>query len=78
MKNIYILPPFIKLEQFLKFAGVVETGGQAKVIISDGLVSLNGEVCLMRGKKIYDGDIIDVHGIDLFKCKIDENKQNLY
>ena len=49
---IEVIPPFIKLEQFLKFSSAAETGGMAKRIISEGLVKVNGEVCTMRGKKL--------------------------
>ena len=47
---------FIKLEAALKFANAVESGGMAKAVIQDGLVSVNGEICTMRGKKLYPGD----------------------
>ncbi len=49
---------FIKLGQLLKAASLVSTGIEAKVLILDGQVSVNGEVCLMRGKKVADGDIV--------------------
>ena len=64
MEIIEIKPPFIKLEQLLKFANNIETGGQAKLAIQDGIVSVNGEVCTMRSKKIVEGDRITVEGID--------------
>ena len=60
MTQINVKPPFIKLEQFLKFAGAVATGGEAKNLIGDGLVKLNGEVCLMRGKKLFNGDVAEI------------------
>ena len=47
---------FIRLDNLLKFAGVVDTGGAAKFIIQDGQVLVNGEVCTMRGKKMRSGD----------------------
>lgn len=47
---------FIKLEAALKFANAVESGGMAKNVIQDGMVSVNSEVCTMRGKKLYPGD----------------------
>lgn len=50
---------FIKLDSLLKFAALVGTGGEAKVVISEGMVKVNGEVCTMRGKKIYPGDKVD-------------------
>jgi len=65
--DIYITPPFIKLEQFLKFAGAVSTGGQAKNIILDGLVTVNDEVCLMRGKKLF-GDEIIKYEKEVYRC----------
>ena len=58
--NIRIRTPFIKLEQLMKLAGLVDTGGLAKEIIQDGCVSVNGEVCTMRGKKIRNGDVVTV------------------
>lgn len=54
--EIKINTPFIKLDQLLKFSGMVSTGGEAKEVILSGLVKVNGEACLMRGKKIYPGD----------------------
>ena len=54
--NIKITTEYIKLDQLLKFAGIVDSGVFAKEIIWDGYVSYNGEVCTMRGKKIYPGD----------------------
>ena len=58
---IEVIPPFIKLEQFLKFSSAAETGGMAKRIIS-GLVKVNGEVCTMRGKKLKGGEKVEVEG----------------
>ena len=58
MENITINTEFIKLEAFLKFAGAVGTGGEAKNIIQDSLVKVNGEVCTMRGKKLRPGDSV--------------------
>jgi ribosome-associated protein len=53
---------FIKLGQALKAAGLVESGVEAKDVILDGLVSVNGEVDTRRGKKLYDGDIVEYDG----------------
>ena len=55
---IFIDTEFIKLQDLLKFAGLVETGGQAKILIQDGYVTVNGEICTMRGNKIRNGDIV--------------------
>lgn len=57
-QEIKISTEFIKLEGLLKFAGVVETGGEAKQIIQEGDVLVNGEVCTMRGKKLRPGDVV--------------------
>ena len=68
MTNIEVKPPFIKLDQFLKFANAIYSGGEAKVVIADGLVSVNGEVCTMRGKKLYDGYVVSFEGEDYKVC----------
>ena len=60
--NITITTEFIKLDSLLKFANAVATGGEAKQIVQDGLVKVNGEVCTMRGKKIRPGDVVEVDG----------------
>ena len=54
--EIKIHTEYIKLQDLLKFAGAVETGGDAKLIIQEGDVTVNGEVCTMRGKKLRPGD----------------------
>ena len=59
MEKILINTEFIKLDSLLKFAALVGTGGEAKVVISEGMVKVNGGVCTMRGKKIYPGDKVD-------------------
>lgn len=62
METIQIQTDFIKLDAFLKFAALVSTGGEAKLVISDGLVQVNGEVCTMRGKKLRAGDTVTFAG----------------
>lgn len=56
MEKISISTEFIKLDSFLKLAALVGTGGEAKYVIQEGMVTVNGEVCTMRGKKLYPGD----------------------
>lgn len=56
MKVIHIETEYIKLQDLLKFAAAVSTGGEAKILIQEGGVTVNGEVCTMRGKKIRPGD----------------------
>ena len=53
---------FIKLEAALKYVNATESGGMAKAVIQEGLVTVNGEVCLMRGKKLYPGDKVCFDG----------------
>ena len=61
-ETIQIHTEFIKLQDLLKFAGAVETGGQAKELIQAGMVTVNGEVCTMRGKKCVPGDTVELDG----------------
>lgn len=53
---------FIKLEAALKYAALTATGGEAKAFILDGQVTVNGEICTMRGKKLHDGDVFTFNG----------------
>ena len=62
MENITIETEFIKLDALLKFAALTETGGEAKQVIADGMVAVNGETCTMRGKKIRPGDTVTFAG----------------
>ncbi len=64
MKNIEITTDFITLSAFLKWAAACETGGEAKIEISEGRVAVNGEICLMRGKKLHEGDVVSIDGQD--------------
>ena len=66
--EIPIHTEFIKLQDFLKFANAIESGGMAKTFIQEGDVLVNGEVCTMRGKKIYPGDIVLFQGESLEVC----------
>lgn len=65
MEKIAISTEFIKLDAFLKFAALVGTGGEAKYVISEGMVSVNGEACTMRGKKLRPGDKVSFAGNEL-------------
>ena len=62
MKTVRIKDEFIKLGQLLKLAGLVESGVDAKFVIQDGLVKVNGEVDTRRGRKIVSGDIVEYQG----------------
>ena len=58
MEKIAIQTEYIKLDSLLKYAALVGTGGEAKTVSSEGLVTVNGEVCTMRGKKLRPGDVV--------------------
>lgn len=62
METVYIKDDFIKLGQALKLAGLVESGVDAKFVIQDGLVKVNGNVETQRGKKLVDGDEVTYDG----------------
>ncbi len=64
-QRVKIGTEFIKLQNLLKFAGAVETGGEAKLLIQEGAVSVNGEPCAMRGKKLRPGDKVEFDGVTL-------------
>ena len=65
MYTIKLREEFIKLGQALKAAGVVGNGAEAKDVIIEGLVKVNGEVDTRRGKKLYDGDIVTFDGEEI-------------
>ena len=65
METAEIRTEFIKLDSLLKFAGLTGTGGEAKYVISEGMVRVNGEVCTVKGKKIYPGDKIEFAGTEI-------------
>ena len=69
METLYLKDEFIKLGQALKAAGLVESGVDAKFVIQDGLVKVNGEVDDRRGRKLYDGDIVEFEGNEIKICK---------
>ncbi|MFG6349450.1 MAG: RNA-binding S4 domain-containing protein [Lachnospiraceae bacterium] len=62
MENITIKDDFIKLGQALKLAGLVSSGIEAKIVVQDGEVKVNGETDTRRGRKLYTGDIFEYNG----------------
>lgn len=62
METITIRDEFIKLGQALKLAGISDSGVDAKELITEGSVKVNGEVDLRRGRKLYDGDVVEAKG----------------
>ena len=65
METIELREEYIKLGQALKAAGLVESGVEAKIVILDGLVKVNGKQELQRGKKLYEGDVFSFNGEDV-------------
>ena len=65
MTAITITTEYIKLQDLLKLADLTASGGEAKVAVQEGQVSVNGEVCTMRGKKIRPGDVVSYRGQEL-------------
>ncbi|NFG23928.1 RNA-binding S4 domain-containing protein [Clostridium botulinum] len=59
MNKIEINTEIIKLDAFLKWSGIASLGSEAKIYIQEGLIKVNGEICLQRGKKLKSGDIIE-------------------
>ena len=64
-QEVKITTEFIKLDALLKFAGLTETGGEAKEAVQAGRVKVNGQVCTMRGKKLRPGDVVELDGTEL-------------
>ncbi len=62
MEEVRITTEYIKLDALLKFAGLCDTGGEAKEKIQGGQVSVNGQVCTMRGRKLRAGDVASLDG----------------
>lgn len=65
MNTIKLRDDYIKLGQALKAAGLVSSGVEAKDVIMNGLVKVNGEIDMRRGKKLYDGDIVSFDGEEI-------------
>jgi len=59
MEKVQIQTEYIKLDQFLKWIGIADTGSVAKMMILEGSVKVNGQVCTMRGKKLKKDDVIE-------------------
>lgn len=64
MNKIKINTEIIKLDAFLKWAGIVSSGSEAKIYIQDGLVKVNNEICNQRGKKLKAGDVVNFEELD--------------
>ena len=72
MEKINITTEFIKLDALLKYAALTGSGGESKIVIAEGMVKVNGEVCTQRGKKIRPGDTVEFAG-NVISITGDEN-----
>lgn len=77
MKNseipVIIQTEYIKLEAALKYCNAVPSGGMAKIVIQEELVSVNGEICTLRGKKLYPGDKVSFDGNTYCICEYEHS-----
>ena len=76
MEKLLLKDEYIKLGQALKAAGLVSSGIDAKMVIQEGMVKVDGEVELRRGKKLYDGSVVefDNHTVKIIGGKTDDNR----
>ncbi|MFI3230868.1 MAG: RNA-binding S4 domain-containing protein [bacterium] len=68
MQEVEFGTEFIKLQQIIKLSRIVGQGSDAKMLIQDGIVFVNGEMCLERGRKIRNGDIINIEDFGSFRA----------
>lgn len=73
MDSIQICDEYIKLGQALKLAGLVSSGIEAKIVVQNGDVKVNGEIDTRRGKKLYAGDVFEYNGKQICVTKVQEN-----
>ena len=73
MGSIKIRDEYIKLGQALKLAGLVSSGIEAKIVVQDGKVKVNGEIDTRRGKKLYADDVFEYNGQEFCVMKVQEN-----
>lgn len=71
MDKVYIHTEFIKLQQVLKLAGLVDQGSDVKYYLSEGMVYVNGQQATERGKKIRHGDIVEVKGVGRVEVELE-------
>ena len=71
--RVEIFTDYIKLDSFLKYAAFAASGGEAKELIKDGFVTVNGAACFERGKKLRDGDTVSCGGVTVTVFKRNEN-----
>ena len=62
MEKVIISTPSIQLDQFLKWVGIIESGGQVRFLLEEKLISVNGEIATQKRKKLVPGDVVEFHG----------------
>lgn len=67
MQEIAIHTPVIQLDQLLKWEGIIDTGGQIRPMLEEGIISINGEITTKRRKKIIPGDVVKIEGVGIWK-----------
>lgn len=72
MEEVTIQSDSIQLDQFLKWTGIAQTGGHAKMIIAEGVITVNGEKETKRGRRLINGDLINIKDIGLYKIVVKE------
>ncbi|MCL1828402.1 MAG: RNA-binding S4 domain-containing protein [Oscillospiraceae bacterium] len=68
-KRVFIETEYIRADSLLKLAACAASGGEAKVMIKNGLVRVNGDICTERGKKLYAGDLLETNGKKIIPVK---------
>ena len=67
MQEMAIHTPVIQLDQLLKWEGIIDTGGQIRPMLEEGIISINGEITTERRKKIIPGDVVKIEGVGIWK-----------
>ena len=67
MQEITIHTAHIQLDQLLKWEGIIDTGGQVRPMLEEGMISINGEIATERRKKIFPGDLVEIKGVGVWK-----------
>lgn len=75
MEKVVIHTPYIQVDQFAKWIGLTETGGQIKVLLDEEKVYINGELCHEKRKKLYHETVIDIEGIGSFMICVEEAQE---
>lgn len=75
MEKITIHTENIQLDQLLKWAGIVESGGQVKLMLEDELIKVNGNVETARRRRLYDGDIVELQGAGSWQVAVNQSEE---